>query len=165
MDVSKRLSASLEDYLEAIYHIVKKKQAAKAKDIAMQLDVNSSSVTGALQSLSKRGLVNYAPYDLITLTPEGSRIAEDVIRRHKALYRFFTVVLSVDEVEAQEMACKMEHDISTSVLDRLIQYLDFVDNCPIGGITWNEELGFTCKHMMKFGSCEKCAEEFKSTKE
>ena len=37
-----RLSASLEDYLEAIFHVVEAKQASRAKDIADRLNVNSS---------------------------------------------------------------------------------------------------------------------------
>ena len=37
------LSASLEDYLEAIFHVVADKGAARAKDISKRLKVNSSS--------------------------------------------------------------------------------------------------------------------------
>ena len=61
----KNLTASQEDYLEAIYHISAEKMAARAKDISIYLDVRASSVTGALRILGKLGLVNYAPYDLI----------------------------------------------------------------------------------------------------
>jgi len=49
------LSASLEDYLEAIYHIVQKKQAARAKDIVQRLRVKNSSVTGAMRALADKG--------------------------------------------------------------------------------------------------------------
>jgi DtxR family Mn-dependent transcriptional regulator len=49
----KMLSASMEDYLEAIFHIAADKQAARAKDIAKRLKVNNSSVTGALRILSR----------------------------------------------------------------------------------------------------------------
>ena len=62
------LSASLEDYLEAIFHIVRKKRAARPKDISRYLDVGNSSVTGALKALKARRLVNYAPYDVVNLT-------------------------------------------------------------------------------------------------
>ena len=83
--MSVSLSESLEDYLEAIFHIESKKQAARAKDIAQRLNVKNSSVTGALHSLSEKGLINYAPYDLITLTPKGKTVANGVVRRHEAL--------------------------------------------------------------------------------
>lgn len=147
MTKNQRLSASLEDYLEAIYHIVDKKQAAKAKDIAQRLNVNSSSVTGALQILAKKGLVNYAPYDIITLTSEGKRIARDVIHRHTTLQNFLVKILSVDETEAEETACKMEHVVSQRIMERLVQFVKFIDKCPLGGVMWDDERGFVCKHL------------------
>ena len=79
------LSSSLEDYLEAIFHIVGEKQAARAKDIAKRLKVNNSSVTGALRSLAEKGMINYAPYDVITLTTKGQKLAEDVVRRYQTI--------------------------------------------------------------------------------
>ena len=127
------LSASMEDYLEAIYHIVTAKQAARAKDIAKRLDVNNSSVTGALRTLSEKGYINYAPYDVITLTPKGHKHAEDVVRRHEALMDFFTKVLCVDKGEASDAACKMEHAVSRTILDRLIRFVEFIEICPRGG--------------------------------
>jgi DtxR family Mn-dependent transcriptional regulator len=127
------LSASMEDYLEAIFHIVAEKRAARAKDIARSLAVNNSSVTGALRSLSEKGYINYAPYDVITLTPKGQRHAEDVVRRHEALMDFFTKVLCVEPAEASEAACKMEHAVSRPILDRLIRFVEFIEVCPRGG--------------------------------
>jgi DtxR family Mn-dependent transcriptional regulator len=133
MAVSDTLTASMEDYLEAIYHIVRKKQAARAKDIARRLAVNNSSVTGALRTLSEKGFINYAPYDVITLTPRGHQHAEDVVRRHEALMDFFTKVLCVDAAEASDAACKMEHAVSRTILNRLIRFVEFLEICPRGG--------------------------------
>ncbi len=133
MPASETLTASMEDYLEAIYHIVRKKQAARAKDIARRLAVNNSSVTGALRTLSEKGFINYAPYDVITLTAKGRQHAEDVVRRHEALMDFFTKVLCVDEQEASDAACKMEHAVSRTILDRLIRFVEFLEICPRGG--------------------------------
>ena len=52
MSTTLKLSASLEDYLEAIFHIEKSRRVARAKDIARRLNVKGSSVTGALQALA-----------------------------------------------------------------------------------------------------------------
>ena len=105
------LSSNMEDYLEAIFHISSEKQAARAKDIADRLKVNKSSVTGALRSLSEKGYVNYAPYDIITLTDKGKKLAEDVVRRHETLKDFFVKILLLEEDEAEEASCKIEHAI------------------------------------------------------
>lgn len=163
MILEEKLSASLEDYLEAIFHIANDKGAAKAKDIAQRLNVNSSSVTGALRLLAKRSLVNYTPYNIITLTAAGEKIARDVFRRHKALREFLSKVLQVDEPEAEETACKMEHVISSTVLERFVAFHKFVKSCPIGGAKWIEGEGFVCKQKGDSGECVEC-EECKNAK-
>ncbi len=139
------LSASLEDYLEVIFHIVKEKQASKAKDIADRLKVNNSSVTGALRSLSKKGYINYAPYDIITLTPKGKKKATDVIKRHNALLNFFEKVLNIKRKEAEEVACKMEHSLSKNILQKLLKYTEFAEETKINGQTVTEKFNAFCK--------------------
>jgi len=124
------LSSSLEDYLEAIFHIVAQKQAARGKDIAQRLGVNNSSVTGALRVLAEKGLINYAPYDIITLTAEGKRVAKNIIQRHKALHDFFVKVLFVDGEIAERAACNMEHAVPPEILWRLTEFLKFIERCP-----------------------------------
>lgn len=159
------LSASMEDYLEAIYHIVTAKQAARAKDIAKRLDVNNSSVTGALRTLSEKGYINYAPYDVITLTPKGHKHAEDVVRRHEALMDFFTKVLCVDKTEASDAACKMEHAVSRTILDRLIRFVEFIEICPRGGESLIQGFNNHCRQEGAFVTCQdslaSCLEELK----
>ena len=156
MTASEALSASLEDYLEAIYHIIARKQVARAKEIAKSLQVSNSSVTGALRALADRKLIHYEPYEIITLTPKGKTFAEDVIHRHNTLRDFFTKVLGVDDEEAEAGACKMEHSVPRTILDRLIQYIRFVEICPRGGIQWNEETGYYCEHEGAKIDCQRC---------
>ena len=117
------LSESLEDYLEAILETVGHKQVARAKDISYLMQVRKSSVTGALRSLAEKGLVNYAPYNLITLTSKGQSIAEEVHRKHQALRNFFIKVLAIDPETAEAGACRMEHAIPPLILERFVQFL------------------------------------------
>lgn len=153
------LSASLEDYLEAIFHIVRQKQAARAKDISSRLKVGRSSVTGALHALAERGLINYAPYDLITLTDKGQAAAVDVVRRHEILRDFFVRVLSIEDPQADEAACRMEHAISEPILERFLEFIEFVERCPRGGTKWIEGFGYYCKnHGIKEDNCTQCVE-------
>jgi len=138
------VSASLEDYLEAIHHIVASNGAARAKDIATAMKVKNASVTQALRSLAEKKLVNYAPYEVITLTPQGQLIANDVIQRHEVLEKFLSQVLGLPHEVADENACLMEHSISRPILNRLIQFVEYFKTCPMSDIHWDEEEGFFC---------------------
>ena len=150
------LSASLEDYLQAVYRIQSAKQAARPTDIAVAVGVNNSSVTGALRTLSGRGMVNYAPYDVITLTPEGKRLAEEIVRRHDVLIRFFTEVLNAEPEEAEATACRVEHVISNEILDRLVRFVEFLQLCPRAGTDWIREFWERCEAGRTFEACDDC---------
>ena len=89
-----KLSESLEDYLETIFLLIREQAVARSRDIAARLNVNKSSVTGALQALAERALVNYEPYGYVTLTPAGAAAAQKVLHRHEVLRDFLVNVLS-----------------------------------------------------------------------
>ena len=150
------LSESLEDYLETIFRLMQEKQGARGKDISKRLNVNRSSVTGALRALAQKGLVNYAPYDIITLTDEGKTAAIDIVRRHEVLRDFFVKVLAIDAEQADEAACKMEHAISRTVLERFVQFVEFVETCPRGGDKWIRGFSYYCQNGAGSENCEKC---------
>ena len=151
------LSDSMENYLETIFLLVRNSPVARAKDISQRLGVNRSSVTGALQALSERGLVNYERYGFVTLTQQGTEIATKVLRRHEALREFFVNVLAIDAAEAGEAACRMEHGVSKSIVDRLLDFASFVETCPRAGAKWVRGLGYQCEEAtLSSEKCERC---------
>lgn len=150
------LSASLEDYIEAIYHIVEEKLVARSKDIAARLDVSRASVTEALRALARKELINYAPYEAITMTDRGRKIAEDVIYRHNSLKRFFIEVLNIDEATAEEAACKVEHAAPSEVIAQMLNFMKFLQVCPRGGDDLLKGFAAFCKHGSADGDCADC---------
>ncbi len=121
-----KLSASLEDYLEAIYHIIDESQVARSKDIADRLGVARPSVTGALKVLSEKGLVNYKPYGFVTLTDKGMKRATVICNKHKVIESFFVDILDVDVVTAERVACEVEHSVGPKIVSRLASLAEFV---------------------------------------
>lgn len=150
------LSASLEDYIEAIYNLGREKEAARVKDIAGRLGVKKGSVTGALHSLSERDLINYTPYEVVTLTAKGKRVAKDVVYRHRTLADFFVKVLSIDGKEAEDAACEMEHAVSRHVLNRLADFAEFVEECPRAGQSWLQRFKKYERSDVDKAECRRC---------
>lgn len=126
MKDSIKLSASLEDYLEAIYNLSADQSVARSKDIARTLTVSCASVTSALRTLAEKKLVNYKPYGYITLTDKGRKVAGRVVRRHDVLKQFFADVLGIDSDMAHEAACRAEHTLEPAITSRLTTFIDFL---------------------------------------
>lgn len=151
------LTASQEDYLEAIHHVIEEKRVARSKDLVARLNVNSSSVTQALRTLSQLGLINYERYGVVTLTDAGEVQARDVIRRHEALHDFFVRILLVDDETAETAACRMEHAMPRTIVDRLVQFIEYTDRCPHGSADWVEGFGYFCSDENR-ENCEICGD-------
>lgn len=130
---AEKLSASLEDYLEAIYNLSGDHQIARATDIARTLSVAKASVTVALRTLAERELINYKPYGFITLTERGRKLAYKIARRHQVLSFFFGQVLGVDTPAAQQAACRTEHTLGPEVTRRLTAFVEFVQKHQADG--------------------------------
>jgi DtxR family Mn-dependent transcriptional regulator len=151
------LSESLGDYIECIYHLVQARKVARVKEIAARMGVHMSSVTGALRSLAEKQLVNYDPYSLVTLTPHGEEAARDLVRRHEVLSQFMSNVLSVDAQTAGRNACHMEHSIEPEVMEKLVTFLQFLEECPGVRACWKRGLDRTCGRGTNAEECRRCA--------
>lgn len=113
------LSASLEDYLEAIAERVDEHGHAHTRDIAHCLKVKMPSVTNALRILAGNGFIQYQPNQPVLLTERGMERAREILRRHHLFQDFFTCLLGLPEEESGEMACGMEHLVNRRVIQRL----------------------------------------------
>lgn len=143
------LSASLEDYLEAIFNLSGQSNVARSKDIAKLLGVSRASVTGALRVLKEKALANYKPYDSVTLTEAGQAAAAEVVRRHNILKSFFVNVLGIKTDLAQHAACKAEHTLGPEVIARLLLFIEFVTKNSEKGHNLTDKFKKFCKDSKK----------------
>ncbi len=121
-----QLSRSQEDYLEEIYKQVLSCGYAKVTEISNALNVKKASVTGALNALSAKKLINYEPYSKITITKSGEELAKKILNKHENLRDFFEKVLNLSKAEASENACQMEHIVSEKFYVNFVKFSDFI---------------------------------------
>jgi len=132
------LSSSLEDYLEAILVLGQEKKEVRVRDIARHLDVQMSSVNGALKRLIDQNLVQHERYDFVELTPMGRQLARKILDRHQLLTHLLHDVLHVDQETAEKDACSIEHYLSQKTIDRILDFFFFIEVCPKGVETWKK---------------------------
>jgi len=145
-EAQREQTASMEDYLEAIAKLGGARKVARVKQISEVLGVRMPSVTSALKKLSEQELVEHERYGHIKLTPQGHKVARDVIRRHDALTRFFAQALGINQETAEEDACRIEHVISPLSMERLTKFVEFIGACPLGGANFPSRYEYYLEH-------------------
>jgi Mn-dependent DtxR family transcriptional regulator len=118
------MTSSLEDYLEAVFVLSSTIESVRVTDIAEHLGVSKPSVNRAVNTLTQNGFLEHETYGNIKITPMGESYAANVLRRHKLIKQFLINTLGVDEDNAEKDACKMEHVMSTTTIEKLYEYLE-----------------------------------------
>ena len=155
-----QLTSRLEDYLEAILHIEQGKRFAQVRDISQALSVAKSAVTSALHSLSDMALVNYEPYEPVTLTRKGLKKAKAIAVRHRIIKDFLGNILGLDPDRADSIACGMEHGVDREALQRFVCFLAFVGQRAEGGRSWLDEFRGFISEGADGQTCEECIKQY-----
>lgn len=119
------LSSSLEDYLECVYNRINANGSVKAIEISKELNVSRASVTEALNKLAKKEYINYGRYEMISITDLGTQKAKEIINKHNIVQSFFEDILGIENQEATETACRIEHIITENVLNKLSEFTKY----------------------------------------
>src|ERR1700683_3184409 len=111
---------AVEDYAKAIFALESRgEQPVSTNALAERLDITPGSVSAMLKRLDELGLITHIPYRGVRLTPDGRRIALEVIRHHRLLESYLAEALGMpwDRVHAE--AEVLEHVLSEE-LEELI---------------------------------------------
>lgn len=127
-----KVSSSKENYIKAIFHLQEEDGIVTTNALARQLDTRAASVTDMLKKLKTQKLLLYEKYQGFRLSPEGRKIALQIVRKHR-LWEFFLVEkLRFGWEEVHEMAEELEHITSKKLVDRLDEFLGFPKQDPHG---------------------------------
>ena len=143
------MSASTEEYLEALYTLTQDGNNAGTSEISKRLNIAPASVTEMLKKLSDMGYVNYSPYQGVSLTPEGYEIAQKMTRKHRLLEKFLHDALKIGNDKVHKEACGMEHALSDETERAICQNLKSPAICPD-----DKQIIPPCD--LSFSSCEEC---------
>ena len=129
---NKRYSSSKEDYLKAIFHLQGLHALVITNDVANELQTTPASVTDMLKKLKAEKLLLYEKYKGFKLSPEGRRVALQIVRKHRLWEYFLVEKLNFGWDEVHEIAEELEHIGSKELIDRLDEFLEFPRTDPHG---------------------------------
>ena len=127
-----KVSASKENYIKAIFHLQDEEGIVSTNALAKELDTRAASVTDMLKKLKSQKLLLYEKYQGFRLSPEGRKVALQIVRKHRLWELFLVEKLQFGWEEVHEVAEELEHISSKKLIDRLDEFLSFPKSDPHG---------------------------------
>ena len=125
-------SASREDYLRAVYHLMEENKEVRSVEVADYLNVTKPSVSEMLKELSKEGLIEYKKYSKVKLTGKGHKIARNLTSKHRIIERFLKDMLKINKKKVHDEAHRLEHAFSDDSIGKLRKLLGNPKQDPHG---------------------------------
>ena len=103
--------------MEAVAEIIDERETCRLVDLAAYFAVSHVTANRIVARLQKEGLLLTEPYQPITLTAKGKRLAMKCRQRHEIVYRFL-LSIGIDQQTAAIDAEGIEHHVSPKTLRR-----------------------------------------------
>jgi DtxR family Mn-dependent transcriptional regulator len=127
------ISAAVEDYAKAIYALQTAAGGPVSNNaLAERLGVSAASASAMVKKLDGLGLVEHVPYRGVELTPEGRRVALEVLRHHRLLELYLAQSLGVPWDRVHDEAEVLEHHISEELEELIAEKLGNPTRDPHG---------------------------------
>lgn len=127
------LTPSEENYLKSVYSLREwDADDVTTGSLAAKLGVAHASATTMVTKLVARGLMEHPRYGAVTLTPEGTRAALQVVRRHRLIETFLVDQLGYTWDEVHDEAEILEHTVSDRFVTRIDALLGHPEADPHG---------------------------------
>ena len=127
-----KFAVSREDYIKTVWELARDGEKVISAQLCRELDVSSAAVSKALQRLARDGLIALSDAGAITLTAEGTRAAERLVRRHRLVEKLLYEALDYPWDQVHEEAERLEHAISDRLEARLLARYGRASTCPHG---------------------------------
>lgn len=118
------MSVAVENFVKAIYKNGKlENNDTKPGNIAKELGISNAAATDMAKKLASKDLLNYEKYQELKLTDKGTKMALNVIRKHRLwealLFKLFDMSLHDIHREAE----LLEHQTSDLLANKISEYL------------------------------------------
>ena len=118
------MSVAIENFVKAIYNNeIQDHHDTKPGNIAKKLGISNAAATDMAKKLATKELLHYEKYQALQLTNKGTKMAINVVRKHRLwealLFKMFDMSLHEIHREAE----LLEHETSDFLANKISDYL------------------------------------------
>ena len=118
------MSVAVENFVKAIY---KNKHHdnhdTKPGNIAKKLGISNAAATDMAKKLATKNILKYEKYQELQLTNEGTKMALNVIRKHRLWEAFLFKMFDMSLHDIHREAELLEHETSNFLANKISEYL------------------------------------------
>jgi DtxR family Mn-dependent transcriptional regulator len=145
----------VEDYAKAIYALQTAAGGPVTNNaLAERLGVTPASASAMVKKLGGLGLVAHVPYRGVELTPDGRRVALEVLRHHRLLELYLAQSLGLPWDRVHDEAEVLEHHISEELEELIAAKLGDPTHDPHGDPIPTRELEIVEQRTVALDSLE-----------
>ncbi len=126
------LSDAIQDYLREIYRLAEGGRRVTTTALARGMGVSPASASAMVKKLAALNLVEHAPYRGVSMTPDGEKVAIEVIRHHRLLELYLAETLGIGVADVHDEADRLEHVLSEELEARIDEALGYPTHDPHG---------------------------------
>ncbi|MFC4722991.1 metal-dependent transcriptional regulator [Geojedonia litorea] len=118
------MSVAIENFVKAIYKNDKHDiNDTKPGNIAKKLGISNAAATDMAKKLATKDLLYYEKYQALQLTDKGTKMALNVVRKHRLWESFLYKLFDMSLHEIHREAESLEHETSDFLADKISEYL------------------------------------------
>ena len=118
------MSVAIENFVKAIYKNDKHDtEDTKPGNIAKKLGISNAAATDMAKKLAAKELLNYEKYQALKLTDKGTKMALNVVRKHRLWEAFLFKMFDMSLHDIHREAELLEHQTSDLLAEKISEYL------------------------------------------
>jgi len=134
------MSVAIENFIKAIYNNdLHDHNDTKPGNIAKKLGISNAAATDMAKKLASKDLLFYEKYQALQLTEKGTKMAINVVRKHRLWEAFLFKTFDMSLHEIHREAELLEHETSDFLANKISEYLGNPKFDPHGDPIPNED--------------------------
>lgn len=118
------MSVAIENFVKAIYNNdIQDHHDTKPGNIAKKLGISNAAATDMAKKLASKDLLHYEKYQALQLTDKGTKMAINVVRKHRLWETLLHKMFEMSLHEIHREAELLEHETSDFLANKISEYL------------------------------------------
>lgn len=118
------MSVAIENFVKTIYKNDKNdSNDTKPGNIAKKLGISNAAATDMAKKLATKDLLHYKKYKALQLTEKGTKMALNVVRKHRLWEAFLFKTFDMSLHEIHREAESLEHETSDFLAEKISAFL------------------------------------------